>query len=296
MSYRFDHFGVFGAFGLPIATLVIDILLRVLMIERRSASSCGTIVENTHINDACTAPQTSEETSLLRSKSCALRRSLDLRHFVDARLMTAVLVQTTISSIFSAFETVGALETLTWKTSNNPLQTLPLFTIETYQWAPTNAGLVFLGITLPSFCSIPLVKYASGRGWDRRKIIANELVLCLFPMAGLKWAEGNTIQHQMLFMSLISFVGLFMTTSQAQTMAEVSDSIRHIEAKHGIDAKQSSGMGTGFAFCNMAIATGQFVGPLMAGTVKSALGWSATTYLLGLLSCSVGLLSLIVNS
>lgn len=111
LSNRFDHFGVVGAFGLPIAMLVIDIVLRILMIERPSASSCGTTVESPQITDATTVPQTNEETSLLGSQSRALKRSLDLRHFVDARLMTAVLVQATISSIFSAFETVCAVET-----------------------------------------------------------------------------------------------------------------------------------------------------------------------------------------
>lgn len=111
VSNRFDHFGVVGAFGLPIAMLVIDIVLRILIIERHRASSCGTAVESPRITDATTVPQRNEETSLLGSQSRASRRSLDLRHFVDARLMTAVLVQTTISSIFSAFETVCAVET-----------------------------------------------------------------------------------------------------------------------------------------------------------------------------------------
>jgi hypothetical protein len=114
-------------------------------------------------------------------------------------------------------------------------------------------------------------------------------------MAGLKWAQGNTLQHQIRFVSLVSCLGLFMTTSQAQTMAEVSDAVRHIEAKYGVDSTKGSGMGTGFAFCNMAIAMGQFIGPLIAGAVKVGLGWSAMNLILGLSSCGVGLLSFIIN-
>jgi hypothetical protein len=68
-----------------------------------------------------------------------------------------------------------------------------------------------------------------------------------------------------------------MTTSQAESMTEVSDSVRQIEAKHGIDSTKSSGMGTGFAFCNMATAMGQFIGPLVAGVAKVGLRWSAMT-------------------
>lgn len=54
-------------------------------------------------------------------------------------------------------------------------------------------------------------------------------------------------------------------------------------------------MGTGFAFCNMAIAMGQFIGPLVAGAAKVGIGWSAMTLILGISSCGVGLLSLIIN-
>jgi MFS family permease len=290
MFYRFDHFGTAGAFGLPIAMLAIDIILRVLMIEKRSA-----IVESPRQTEASIISEAGEESPLLGSRAHSCAPSLAFRHFFDTRLMIAILVEVTISSIFSAFEAVGKISSPSRVELTTQNQTLPLFTIETYQWAPTNAGLVFLGLTLPSFFSIPLAKYTRNRGWDRRKIVATELIFSSLPMAGLKWAEGNTLQHQILFISLVSFVGLFMTTSQAQTMAEVSDSVRQIEAKHGVDSTKSSGMGTGFAFCNMAIAMGQFIGPLIAGATKSELGWSAMTLILGTFSCGVGLFSLIVN-
>ncbi|CAG8411246.1 unnamed protein product [Penicillium salamii] len=272
----YDHFGSVGAFGLPIAMLVVDIILRVLIIERDNKSVSGAIVEAPRETDASTASQ--EETPLLAGSPRAHRPSLSLRDFLDTRLATTILIEITISSIISVFET-----------------TLPLFTIETYQWAPTNAGLVFLGLTLPSFFSIPLARYTSKRSWDRRKIVAIELVLCSLPMVGLKWTQGSTLQQELLFIALISFVGLFLTTCQAQVLAEVSESIRQIEARHGIDPDTSSGMGTGFAFCNMAIATGQFIGPLIAGVAKIGLGWSTMTIMLGVLSCSVGLVSFIVN-
>lgn len=272
--------------------LVVDIILRVLIIERDNKSVSGATVEAPRETDASTTSQ--EETPLL-AVSPADKPSLSLRNFFDTRLATTILIEITISSIISVFETVRqrlwlSKAYLTW-----PYQTLPLFTIETYQWAPTNAGLVFLGLTLPSFFSIPLARYTSKRSWDRRKIVAIELVLCSLPMVGLKWTQGNTLQQELLFIALISFVGLFLTTCQAQVLAEVSESIRQIEARHGIDPDTSSGMGTGFAFCNMAIAAGQFIGPLIAGVAKIGLGWSTMTIMLGVLSCSVGLVSFIVN-
>ena len=90
-------------------------------------------------------------------------------------------------------------------------------------------------------------------------------------------------------------VGLFMTTSQAQVMAEVSNAMREIESKNGIDNRTRSGMGTGDSFCNVSIAIGQFLGPLVAGYARLQLGWGGMTLILGGISGSLGFLSLLIN-
>ncbi|KAJ5035943.1 hypothetical protein NUH16_003808 [Penicillium rubens] len=220
-------------------------------------------------------PLAGEEAPLLPPKDGS-KASLHLRDFVDMRFMTAVLSEITISSILAAFET-----------------TLPLFTMEAYKWSSTNAGLVFLGISLPSFLSIPLSRY--GRDWKRRRTIAIELILAFFPLVALRITDGPSPSHQIGFIALVTGAGLFLTTSQAQVMAEVSDAVREIEVTRGVDPNQRSGMGTGYAFCNMAIAIGQFVGPLIAGYARLYLGWGGMTLVLGGTSAFIGLLSLIVN-
>lgn len=165
--------------------------------------------------------------------------------------------------------------------------------METYKWSSTKAGLVFLGISLPSFLSIPMSRY--GRNWKRRRVVAIELVLALFPLVALRTTDGASSNHQVGFVVLVVVVGFFITTSQAQVMAEVSDAVREIEMARGINSSQRSGMGTGYAFCSMAIAVGQFVGPLIAGYARMALGWGGMTLVLGGTSGLIGLLSLIVN-
>ncbi|KAJ5089107.1 hypothetical protein N7532_007791 [Penicillium argentinense] len=245
--YSFDHFGVHGAFAFPAFMLICDIVLRTMMVEKDQAEK--------------SPPLIGEEAPLLRPKDSA-EASLSLRNFVDVRFITAILTQITISSILAAFET-----------------TLPLFTKETYKWSSTKAGLVFLGISLPSFLSIPLSRY--GRDWKRRRTIAVELILAFFPLVALRIIDGPTTSHQIGFIALVIGVGLFMTTSQAQVMAEVSDAVREIEVTHGVDSSKRSGMGTGYAFCSMAIAIGQFVGPLIAGYARLGFGWGGMTLILG---------------
>ena len=276
--------------------LVVDIILRVLIIEKSRDSAYNEVAESSRGTETPALPQTDEQTPLVAAPKPSGGPSLSFRNFIDTRLMTTILVEITISTVYSVFETVCDLRQLSMVFLTQQYQTLPLFTIETYQWSPTNAGLVFLGLTLPSFLSIPLATFTSKHGWDRRKIVAIELIVSSLPMAGLKWTEGPTLQHELLFVVLIFLVGLFMTTCQAQTMAEVSDSVRQIEARHGIDTSKSSGMGTGFAFCNMAIAAGQFIGPLIAGVTRLGFGWSVMTFMLGILSGGVGLVSFVVNT
>ncbi|KAJ6109660.1 hypothetical protein N7486_001895 [Penicillium sp. IBT 16267x] len=268
----FDHFGVHGAFAFPAFMLICDVILRLMIIEKKVDQE-ETV--SPQAREETASPQAREEAPLLPPKDYA-EASLRLQDFVNVRFITAVLTQITISSILAAFET-----------------TLPLFTMETYKWSSTNAGLVFLGISLPSFLSIPMSKY--GRHWERRRIIAVELVLALFPLVALRTADGAASTHQIGFIVLVTLVGCFITTSQAQVMAEVSDAVREIELTHGINSNKRSGMGTGYAFCSMAIAIGQFLGPLIAGYARLALGWGGMTLVLGGTSGFVGLLSLIVN-
>ncbi|KAJ5148528.1 hypothetical protein N7448_000106 [Penicillium atrosanguineum] len=251
--------------GPALGLLTLDIILRLLMNENICKEQRDLPFPTTR----------SDERSPLLDRPNPPKESLALWDFCEPRFLMIIMVEVTVSSIFSAFET-----------------TLPLFTMQTYQWSSTNSGLVFLGVSLPSLLSIPLNRY--GRNWNRRRTVAIELVLAIIPLAALRFTEENTPKHQIIFVALVVLVGLFMTTSQAQVMAEVSDTVRAIEAKHDVDSQKSSGMGTGYAFCNMAIAIGQFVGPLVAGFTRIKFGWAGMTFTLAAFSCCVGLLSLIM--
>ncbi|KAJ5663872.1 hypothetical protein N7507_004603 [Penicillium longicatenatum] len=259
----FDHFGVHGAFALPAFMLICDIILPLMIREKK-------------VDHGQTAPPQAGEAAPLIAPKVDAGAFLRLRDFLDVRFMTAVLTQVTISSILAAFET-----------------TLPLFTMETYKWSSMNAGLIFLGISLPSFLSIPMSKY--GRNWKRRRVVAVELVMTFFPLAALRTTDGASSSYQIRFVILVVLVGLFMTTSQAQVMAEVSDAVREIEVAHGIESNRKSGMGTVYAFCSMAIAIGQFVRPLIAGYARLVLGWGGMSLILGGTSGLIGILSLIIN-
>ncbi|KAJ5751964.1 hypothetical protein N7520_008881 [Penicillium odoratum] len=156
----FDHFGAHGAFAFPAFMLLCDIILRIMIIEKGNQERL-TVVRPIHVlkivanllidQDEPLSPLAGEEATSLPPKDYN-QASLRLREFYDVRFLTAVITQITISSIFAALET-----------------TIPIFTMETYNWSSTNAGPIFLGISLPSFLSIPMSRY--GRNWRRRRTI-----------------------------------------------------------------------------------------------------------------------------
>lgn len=103
---RFDHFGSAGAFGLPIAMLVVDIILRVLIIEKSKDSACNEVAESSRETETPAFPQTDEQTPLVAAPKPSAGPSLSFRNFIDTRLMTTILVEITISTVYSVFETV----------------------------------------------------------------------------------------------------------------------------------------------------------------------------------------------
>ena len=98
-------------------------------------------------------------------------------------------------------------------------------------------------------------------------------------MVGLRFTERNNLPQQILLVGLLSILGVCLSASQALTMAEVSNAVHEIEAKHGCES-EGSGMGRGYAFCNMAFAGGQFIGPVIGGLSRKHLGWGAMTLIL----------------
>lgn len=124
-----------------------------------------------------------------------------------------------------------------------------------------------------------------------RTVVVTGFVLMAVPMVSLRWTQANTIHHEIALVSLLSVVGLCLTTVQAIIMGDVSNAVRKIESLHGITEEKSSGQGRGYALCNMAFAAGQTLGPLAGGLIKHKLGWGFMTLVLGTLCLVAGLSS-----
>jgi hypothetical protein len=123
--------GRLGSFGIPILILAIDIVLRLLMIEKKGMYTDIDGSENVQQSDyllgtteanksreeravdtaasysAFPAPETATEGSpLLQRERNTGSKTLTFRDFLNPRLLSSVFLVAILSSILSAFETV----------------------------------------------------------------------------------------------------------------------------------------------------------------------------------------------
>ncbi|KAJ6103634.1 hypothetical protein N7486_003856 [Penicillium sp. IBT 16267x] len=255
-GFLFSKFGTVGAFGVPIALLVIDIVLRLLIIQEDK--------DKTKAHDP--------EDSPLLETSVSSDNSLSFSSLLHPIMLGVIFCVFAISSILSAFET-----------------TLPLYVLDTYHWSSLGAGLIFLPMTIPSVLSIPIAHFV--RHFVPRTVVMIGFFLMAVPMVSLRWTQENTIHHEIALISLLFIIAVCLTTVQAIIMGDVSNAVRKIESLNGIAEESSSGQGRGYALCNMAFAAGQTLGPMGGGFIKQELGWGFMTLVLGILCLVAGLSS-----
>ncbi|KAJ5423432.1 hypothetical protein N7491_008648 [Penicillium cf. griseofulvum] len=266
-GFLFSQFGTVGAFGVPIILLMIDIVLRMLIIQ-------GLLLHFFLIlpdaNKETDETKIYHEDSPLLESEVSSDTELSFYHLLHPIMLGVIFCVFIIASILSAFET-----------------TLPLYVLDTYHWSSLGAGLVFLPMTIPSVLSISITHFI--RHFSPRAVVVTGFVVMAVPIVSLRWTQGNTIHHEITLASLLFIIGVCLTTIQAIIMGDVSNAVRRIESLHGITGEKSGGQGRGYALCNMAFAAGQTLGPIAGGFIKRELGWGFMTLVLAVLCLVAGL-------
>jgi hypothetical protein len=147
---------------------------------------------------------------------------------------------------------------------------------------------VFIPLSLPSLFGIVVGHYYSS--FNPRILASSGFFLAVPPIIALRCIAVDESSHKILLAVLLFLIGSCIMIEHAVTMTEVSHAVNEIESRLGITGTGncSSGLGRGYAFTNMAFASGQFIGPLLGGLSKSGLGWGGMTVILGALSFLAG--------
>lgn len=160
---------------------------------------------------------------------------------------------------------------------------LPLFVKDTFHWSSIGAGLIFLPIVIVSFLG-PIVGWLTDKYGPRLFAIAGYILACPCLIL-LRLVKKNTMSDKVLLCALLALVGLSLTLVLTPMMAEITYAVeakvrRHPPGRFG----KNGAYAQAYSLFNVAWAAGCMIGPLLAGLVNQTNGWGTATLILGCVS------------
>lgn len=292
----FDRAGYDAVFGMAYGLIGLDIILRLLLVEKKVAARWDPVAElqaknaADSTNNAISAPNETTDTekglepgesvvadqpteSVLRDRR---RDHLPpvLALLYSRRLLAALFCALIQAALITSFDSV-----------------LTIHAANLFGWNSTGAALLFLPIVIPSFLA-PAFGWFSDKYGGRYLVALGFLGACP-PLICLRFIDQNTINDKVILCALLALVGLFLSLTFPPIMAEISGVV---EAKEkNMLAAGRAGFGPSGAYAqayglfNMAFAGGCMVGPLLAGFIAEDKGWATMALVLGILSAITAL-------
>jgi MFS family permease len=287
----FDHAGYNAVFGMAYALIGLDIILRLLLVEKKVAArwlpETPERVASDELDEAAISkdtpmdhgpdPEKSVPAAASQPEVCATdfrQRRRDrlppvLSLLYSRRLWAALFCSLLQAALFTSFDSV-----------------LTIHAANIFGWSSTGAGLLFLPLVIPGFLS-PLFGWLSDKFGGRYFTAVGFLCACP-PLICLRFVDENSIKDKVLLCALLAVTGLFLALTFPPIMAEISNVV---EAKEkSMLARGHPGFGKGgayaqaYALFNVAFAGGCMAGPLVAGFIVEDKGWETMAWVLGLIS------------
>lgn len=292
----FDRAGYNAVFGMAYALIGLDIVLRLLLVEKKVAvrwlpeAPTGTNPEardtsnETVVGESTTKPDADVEKSASEKPAVEAtiagedgahrsrrRDSLPpvLSLLYSRRLLAALVCSLIQAALVTAFDSV-----------------LTIHAANIFGWTSTGAGLLFLPIVIPNFLA-PAFGWLSDKYGGRYFAVVGFLGACP-PLVCLRFVDENTMKDKVLLCALLALMGLSLCLTFPAIMAEISSVVE--DKEKSMLARGHSGFGPGgayaqaYALFNVAFAGGCMVGPLLAGFIAENEGWGTMAWVLGLLS------------
>lgn len=297
----YDHAGYTAVFAMAYGLIGLDIVLRLLLVEKKVAArwdmdSVGRlpVIANAVLPDREAADHTEQQiTAIDPEKSVPVdanrlkgddegvtpeinlhQRRRDrlppvLSLLYSRRLLAALFCSLIQAMLITSFDSV-----------------LTIHAARIFNWTSTGAALLFLPIVIPGFLA-PLFGWLSDKYGGRYMVAAGFLCACP-PLVALRFIDENTIQDKVLLCALLALTGLFLALTFPAIMAEISSVVESKERSMLESGRKGFGPGgayaQAYALFNVAFAGGCMAGPLLAGFIAQDKGWATMSWVLGLLS------------
>ncbi|KXT18063.1 hypothetical protein AC579_4538 [Pseudocercospora musae] len=267
----FAKAGYDAVFGLVTGVVVLDMLLRLVMVESPAVLAefehelaTANLRRNSAPVDGRSLQSDDEEGKKAPIVSVTLATTYTalpsfIRLACSYRVIVTLWATIVLASIFSGFQAV-----------------LPLKVHDTFGWDATGGGLIFLPLSAPALLG-PVIGRFTDRYGGRWFAFAGFLILCV-ALALLRLIENNTAEQKALLCVLLVLVGSCMTLTLEPVLAEITSAAARLErsdGEAGLEVKSSYCQA--YALFNMAWAAGNFAGPLWGGLLAEAAGWKFMT-------------------
>jgi MFS family permease len=160
---------------------------------------------------------------------------------------------------------------------------LPLFVEETFHWRQTAQGLIFIPLTIPHIID-PVIGFINDRYPSSRRYIASGAFFAAVPvLVCLRFVEHNATREIVLLCALLALLGLCLASMLAILLVEVSYVVREKEEKSPEVWGKGGAMALAYGVLNSAFAGGSLVGPFLAGFIRESQGWGTMAWVLAII-------------
>ncbi|KAL4787942.1 major facilitator superfamily domain-containing protein [Aspergillus varians] len=278
--------GYHAVFGIAIALIAVDIVLRLVMIERKTAAkwidvqSVAAEAETERLIDPAARNGASYETIETghnspkpNGKPTAEDGPNPSRGSMPAivRLMCSVTLLVVLEATLVEAMTYSSFDSV-----------LPLYVRSTFHMNPMRIGLCFVPLFVPAFFSTIIGSAVDRYGSRRIALLGFILDVPVFFL--LQLVTEDTTRDQIILYVLLFFAGLAAALKTVSLMVEVCHVVEEKERVCPGLFGDKGGTAQAYGLFNVAWSGGQVLGPLVSGSLVDWVGWGSMVSVLGVVS------------
>ncbi|UDD57547.1 hypothetical protein AFCA_005049 [Aspergillus flavus] len=258
----------------PAVFLVVDILMRVLLIDRPKAPQ-----ETQRSDDE---PEVTENSRLLDAQPISVEEEQGWRFYTrlfrQPRFTTGIICYSVYALYIASFQT-----------------TIPLHSWETFKWGVFPVGLLLAAVQGPGMVLAPLIGYWKDR-WGSRiptaiAFFSMAPFLVLSGAAGderFSWfTDGN--KGKIIYSCSLAMTGCLMSLLSGVGAMEATEAVDKLEESHpGIFGKYG-GYSRAVAITSMSWTMGLLLGPILAGFMAERFAYFELQCVLATISIACGI-------
>ncbi|KAI1344454.1 major facilitator superfamily domain-containing protein [Xylariaceae sp. FL0016] len=291
--------GYAGVFGLGAGILGLDFLMRILVIEKKTAAKYDdSIAENEQTNprdfgsrgeengrdateeDALLPKQEDDETYKIRGEPNRLVRALPiLVCFKNPRLLIGLFLAFVQASLLAMFDA-----------------TIPTEAQTLFEFDSLKAGLLFIALDVPYLLLGPVAGWAVDRYGTKPAAVLGfgymvpVLILLRLPSEDLLTGHKNII----LYCAMLALNGVGLAAIGSPSVVEASDVVQKYDKANPGFFGQNGPYAQLYGFNSLFFCAGLTIGPIVAGSLRDSIGYGDMNIVFATLSGVTALLSFFI--